>query len=320
VSNQNRSNSAACSGRLTVGDRVAHPHGGIELGRVLVVVRHPHRRPVTHGAVRRCEPFGQHLQERGLAGAVGPDDAEPLPRVEQQVDVLEQRRTTGPGEPDVVQLDDDIAEARRAEARQVEVAGSGGGLGAPLHQLRRRLDARLGLARARRGAPPQPRQLGAREVLAHLLGGGSALLTFDARLEPRRVPAFVHVAATPIDLDHARRDLVEHVPVMGDEEQAAAVRSEPLLQPLDRLDVEVVGRLVEDEEVGFLGQRAGQRNALGLATGQHRHIGVEVVAHAQPVEHRLALPPTGHRISHGPRGERRLLPEEADPHVTAASH
>ena len=43
---------------------------------------------------------------------------------------------------------------------------------------------------------------------------------------------------------------------MGDEDEAARVLEEPLLEPLDGLDVEMVGRLVEQEELGARGARA----------------------------------------------------------------
>ena len=49
-----------------------------------------------------------------------------------------------------------------------------------------------------------------------------------------------------------------------------------LLKPQNRLGVEVVGRLVEQQQVGGLEQQAAQRHATAFATGKHvhRHVGV----------------------------------------------
>ena len=55
---------------------------------------------------------------------------------------------------------------------------------------------------------------------------------------------------------------------MGDEQQRRVARVELLLQPLHRLGVEVVGGLVEHQQVGPGEQRAGDGHALLLAAGE----------------------------------------------------
>jgi hypothetical protein len=60
-------------------------------------------------------------------------------------------------------------------------------------------------------------------------------------------------------------DLVDHrveeVAVVGDQHQGAAVVAEPLLEPDHRVEVEVVGGLVEQQQVGAAHQRLGQVEA-----------------------------------------------------------
>ena len=53
-----------------------------------------------------------------------------------------------------------------------------------------------------------------------------------------------------IELDDPRRDGVEEGAVVGDDHDAALEADEQLLEPGDRVEVEVVGRLVEQENVG----------------------------------------------------------------------
>ena len=67
---------------------------------------------------------------------------------------------------------------------------------------------------------------------------------------------------------------------MGDEEDRAVEVEEPLLEELERLDVEVVGRLVEDQEVRRLREEAREEEAVALAAGE----GVDRRARARGAE------------------------------------
>ena len=57
---------------------------------------------------------------------------------------------------------------------------------------------------------------------------------------------------------------------MADDEDRAVVVGEIALQPLDGRQVEMVGRLVEQQHVRLADQGAGQRRAPGLAAGKAR--------------------------------------------------
>ncbi|MEZ4291587.1 MAG: hypothetical protein R3E53_14055 [Myxococcota bacterium] len=58
-----------------------------------------------------------------------------------------------------------------------------------------------------------------------------------------------------VDVDDARGQGVDEVPIVGDEEHRPFVGAEGLLEHLAGLDVEMDGRLVEDEQVGRPQQR-----------------------------------------------------------------
>src|SRR5690606_9140512 len=145
------------------------------------------------------------------------DDAEPFTGIEREVEVAEQPLAVAVVVANPVQLDDPVAEAGGAEV-QVEIAGAGRRLGATLDDGGGRVDARLGLAGARRRTPTQPGELGAGEVAADRLGGGGTLLSLGAGLEVAGVPAFVDMAGAPVELEDAGGDPVEQVPVVGDED------------------------------------------------------------------------------------------------------
>ena len=55
---------------------------------------------------------------------------------------------------------------------------------------------------------------------------------------------------------------------MGDEEERPRERREEVLQPADRVDVEVVGRLVEEQDVGLRDERLAEQRAPPPAAGE----------------------------------------------------
>jgi hypothetical protein len=140
-----------------------------------------------------------------------------------------------------------------------------------------------------------------------LLAGGTAV-------EVALVAAVVQVGPAPVELEDPGGDAVEDVAVVGDEHQRPGEAGQPALEPLDAIAVEVVGGLVEDQQVGLVGlpvcthahQGAGQRHPLGLAAREGAHLRIEPGRHPQAVEHGLALPgPAGH-LAHGAGGQRRV--------------
>ena len=80
--------------------------------------------------------------------------------------------------------------------------------------------------------------------------------------------------------------------VVGDEEQRAAAARQRLLEVLDRVDVEMVRRLVEDQQVRVAHQRRGQQHAPLRAGGQRLRAGVELEREVarRLVDARLDLP------------------------------
>ena len=64
---------------------------------------------------------------------------------------------------------------------------------------------------------------------------------------------------------------------MGDEDHRSVERAEPVLQPLEAPHVEMVRRLVEQQEVGIAGQRTAERRAGQLSTGERVQLAVEVL-------------------------------------------
>ena len=105
---------------------------------------------------------------------------------------------------------------------------------------------------------------------------------------------------------------------MADRDERALVAAKPGFEPVDRREVEVVGRLVEQQQIGRLRQSAGERGPAPLAAarafGRSRHVDAELAGD------RFDLVPGGgvaarQREIHQrvEAGEERILFEHDDP-------
>ena len=214
---------------------------------------------------------GDHPEQRRLAGAVGTDDADDAAARQREVEAVDQQ-VVAVALPETARLDDDVAEprpGRDVDLGRLDLLG-----GVLAQQVLVGVEARLalGLARARRH--PDPFELALERALAlalRLLFERQPLLLL---LEPRRVVAFPGNAAAAVELENPAGDVVEEIAIVRDGDDGAGVVLEEALEPGDRFGVEMVGRLVEQQQVGRLQQQAAQRDAAALAARQRRDVGI----------------------------------------------
>ena len=215
----------------------------------------------------------EHPEQRRLAGAVGaddPDDARPRQRERQVLD----EQPVAVALAQALDLDDRVAEARPGRDRDLELACAALLVVRLGEQLLVGGQAGLALGLAGLGRHAHPLELAGERALA---GVGRLLLArhaLELLLEPAGVVAGERDAAAAVQLQDPLRDVVEEVAVVGDGDDGARVLLEEPLQPLDRLGVEVVGRLVEQQQVGVLEQQPAERDAALLAAGQRGDVGV----------------------------------------------
>ena len=121
---------------------------------------------------------------------------------------------------------------------------------------------------------------------------------------------------------------------MADEEHGAGIIGDQLLEEIQRLHVEIVGRLVEDEEVRRRRQRLGQEQARPLAARQLAGGSADLLGREQEVaqiadhmarlaiDHHLVAATIGDRVLHRQIvGQRRaLLIEEGEVEIGAELH
>ena len=246
---------------------VEHRAAFVELGLVLREVRRNDAVPQPHAAGGRRQPAQNRLEQRRLAGPVRADERHVLAALDRERALVDERFVArGHDEP---LRDDNVASGPRRlqELEPERPAAPIGRLDAIRLDAVELLELRLGLPRLRRlvaealDEPFEPGDL-LRLALRLLL-----LVNRPGRLlEPPHVPrAGKERRASLVELEHCRRDGLQEPAVVRDEDNGGVDCSEHLLQPLERLDVEVVGRLVEQEQIRLRGQRARQRRARQLA-------------------------------------------------------
>ena len=224
-----------------------------------------------------------------------------------------------------------------------------GGLGSsphPLDALFHGDGPAVGLVHAHEGPHPQ--------LLRRLLQLLDLGLLLFVLLHPLLVAAFllhgveavvpaVELRPAVLDLDDPGDGAVQEVPVVGDGDHRAVESPDVLLQPLGGVEVQVVGGLVQQQDVRVLQDEAAQVHPgllpageaveellpLGVRNGQavcdlvHRHVrvvaaeGLEPLAEgAVPLQNRRVALPGGHPGLQGPH----LLRQALQPGESGAQH
>ncbi len=217
----------------------------------------------------------QHPQQRRLPGAVDTDETDPLPW--RQVPGHPVKEGARPeSEAGAIKVDDVLAEPGRREAQQFDTVA---GRWLIIDEGVRRLDPELRLARPGRRPATQPGQLLAQKVVSSLRNDLGNAFPLRAGQDVRGIPALVGLNPTIDDLPGRAHDRVQEPPIVGDDEEGP-VRARPrsghvVGQPGNAFDVEVVGGLIEDEEVGVGNERPGERDAPPLPSGESPDRGIE---------------------------------------------
>src|SRR3954470_21216283 len=191
---------------------------------------------------------GDHAKQRRLAGAIRADDADDGPgRYLERYLVDQQALAIALG--DVLELDHLVAQALRDRDEDFLR------LVALLMLLRRQLlearKARLRLRLAALGVLPHPLELGLHRLDARLLLAALDLEALLLLLEPARVVTLPRDAVPAVELQDPAGRVVEEVAIVRHRDHGAGKALQELLEPLDALGVEVVRRLIQQQEVRF---------------------------------------------------------------------
>ena len=231
----------------------------------------------------------------------------------------------------VDEVDDVLAEPRDREPVELDRVAH---RRLVLDELVRRLDAELRLRGARRSAAAKPRELLAHQVLPLRLGCRGHSIAFDALQHVRRVAALERLDHAVVHLPRVGAHLVEEPAIVGHHDERAGVRRPAGLhvagEPGDALDVEVVGRLVEEDDVPVADEQRREADAAALTAREARDLRLprdirqqpaDDVAHPRVARPHVLLDAADDGFGHGHAGVHHVgLVEHADADAAAQRH
>src|SRR5690606_6915371 len=243
---------------------------GVEVKRFQLVLREiTERQMFAFGArtVQQRDRPGQAFQEGGFTGTVAAEQADAAAGVNAQIDFLQQD-LLAVAQIGVGEIQQRVGETQRFQ--EVEIEGR--------VDVRRRQRFHpvqffqpalrlLGLGGL--GAKAGDKFLDMRDALLLFIEGDLLLdQSFGALALEGGVVAAVAKKRLVLDVDDLLAGVVDEVAVVRDQYQRAAIALQPLLQPQAGVEVEVVGRLVEQQQVGRAHQRLRQVQANAPAAGE----------------------------------------------------
>ena len=206
----------------------------------------------------------KHLEERRLTRTVRADDAHDSARRNDEIHIFHQF-LVAEGLADAHGFDDLLAQTGACGDIDFQ-------FGSPLFAFVAQhgligVDARLALGMAALGGHADPFQLTAEGLAALVLGLVFLSEALFFLLQPRGIIALPRNPAATIQLENPSRDVVEEVTVVGHGNDRTGEILEVPFQPRHGFGVQVVGRFVEQKNVGILQQQAAQRHAALFTTG-----------------------------------------------------
>ena len=214
---------------------------------------------------------GEHAEECGLARPIRSDDAHNAAGRQAEREVLDQQ-VIAVALADVLALHDQLAEFL-----------SGGDLDFELFDAIQEflgdqlvVSANAGLVLGLPGTRRQPNPL--QFAIQCFLPGRCGFLFFGQPVallfQPRRVVAFPRNAPAAVQFQNPTGDVVEKVAVVRHGHHGARVVEQMPFQPGHAFGIQVVGGLIQQQQIGALQEHFAQRHATPFSAGEPGHIGI----------------------------------------------
>ncbi len=250
---------------LSLGNDFIHRLVGIER-TVLIDVAELHCFADPDCSAVRLLLADDHAEHGGLACTVGTDDADDAALRQAEFDIFIEY-VVAECLADALGLDHQIPEPR--SGRNIDFQIGGQLVLLLIDQFLIPVETRLALRLPGLRRHTNPFQLMLECFLA--LGFGLLFLLQPILLlfEPRRVVALEGNAGAAIEFQNPARHVVEKIAVVRHGDDRALVLLQVLLQPLHGFGIEVIGRLVEQQNVRLLDHEAAEGHAALFTAGEH---------------------------------------------------
>jgi len=133
-------------------------------------------------------------------------------------------------------------------------------------------DTGFGLGLPRSGGHMEPFQLALQGFLPGTFRFGFLCQALLFLLQPGGIIALPRDAIAAIEFQNPPGHVVEKITVVRDEQQRARVTPQITFEPFNRVGVEMIGRFVENQNVGLKDQFMRQRDAFALTALQRFHL------------------------------------------------
>ena len=250
-----------------------------------------HRTSEIHTAGIRLQVAGEHLQQRTFAAAVSSHDTDAV-AFQKNIGKIVKQHFAVIGLGNMFRLDG--------------LAPQPGGHGTHLHLLLRHircldllhllnaLDMGFLFGGTGSGAPHEPLQLRAQDALALPLRGDLHILPLCFQLHKPGVAAGVAVKFSVIDLHDPGHHPIQKIPVVGHQHNGAPEFQQIIFQPLGHFIIQMVGGLVQDQDIPLAHEHPDKGRPFALSAGQLLHR-LAKIRQIQFIEHslsfRLSRPP-----------------------------
>jgi hypothetical protein len=245
-----------------IGDRLI----GVELLTLLIKIRDLQPGAASDHAAIRLELSDQEAQQRGFSRTVGPDQANPIASKNPLRIVIDDRHTTE-RLADVFGLEDQPSRRVTRIDRHPHRALVGAICGPLLTQLHEVADATLVARASCFHTLTQPRFLLHQFLVQTRELQCLGIQCFGLLLEIRRVASRPGGQTSTIEFDNPCGERRQERTVVRHEEQRACVILKVILEPADRIDIEVIGRLVEQEQIRIRNERLAEQSTASPASG-----------------------------------------------------
>ncbi len=240
----------------------------VELVAHLVEIRHFQLGAALDLACGRLQVTEHHLQQGGLAGTVGTQQADTVLALQDHGEVLDQQRAIGVMEADVFQHHHLLAGFVRRFDLDVRLALAFAALAALDAQGLECTHTAFVAGTPGLDALANPHFFLGQALVEQRIGG------FFGGQRGFLVHQEAGVVAVPVDqaaavqFEDARGEVLQEGTVVGDEQHGTVETAQGFFEPGDGPDVQVVGRLVEQQQIRLGHQRLGQQHAAAPATGE----------------------------------------------------
>ena len=149
-------------------------------------------------------------------------------------------------------------------------------------------DAVFGFCGAGLAAPHDPFPLHTQDGLALAFAGFRHFRPLFLQFQIFRIIRFIMIDLTPGKLRNMVHNPFQEIPVMGNHHQTSPEGPEPVFQPGNHLAVQMVGGLIQHQNIRRMHQRGHQGHPLALTAGEGSHL-LGKIRKAQLRQHGLGL-------------------------------